>query len=149
MIDLIRIVKSSRTLEAFEGGRRVFLFRAALGRCPSGPKERAGDGKTPEGTYRVCLKNPRGKFGPSLGLDYPSPRDALRGGADEKLQRLIEERHRLGERPPWGSFLGGEICIHGGGAASDWTEGCIALEDGDIALLFPGVPMHCPVEILA
>ena len=148
MIDRIRIVKSLRTLEAFENGRRVFAFRAGLGRCPEGPKEREGDGRTPEGVYRVCLKNPAGRFGPSLGLDYPSPADAVKGGADARLLSLIEEAHRLGKRPPWGSFLGGEICVHGGGASSDWTAGCVALDDGDIALLYPAVPLHCPVEIL-
>ena len=148
MINLVRIVKSERTLEAFENGQKAFSFRIGLGRCPEGPKPREGDGRTPEGAYRVCLKNPAGRFGPSLGLDYPSPADALNGGADDHLLFLIEEAHRLGNRPPWGSFLGGEICIHGGGSGSDWTAGCIALDDKDIALLFPAVPLHCAVEIL-
>lgn len=148
MIDRIVIVKSQRTLEAFENGRKVFSFRVGLGRCPEGPKEREGDGRTPEGAYLVCLKNPAGRFGPSLGLDYPSPADARKGGADERLFGLIEEARRLGNRPPWGSFLGGEICIHGGGAGSDWTAGCVALDNRDIALLFPAVPLRCPVEIL-
>ncbi|MBR4501433.1 MAG: L,D-transpeptidase family protein [Clostridia bacterium] len=148
MIDLVRIVKSKRTLEAIENGRKAFSFRIGLGRCPEGPKEREGDGRTPEGIYHVCLKNPAGRFGPSLGLDYPSPSDALKGGADERLLGLIKEAHRLGTRPPWGSYLGGEICIHGGGAGSDWTAGCVALDDDAIALLFPAVPLHCTVEIL-
>ncbi len=148
MIDRIRIEKSRRTLEAYENGRCVLCAPIALGKCPLGPKEREGDGKTPEGTYFVCLKKPQGRFGPSLGLDYPSPEDARCGGADEHLLGLVETARREGRRPPWGSFLGGEICIHGGGTASDWTAGCIALEDGDAETLFSLTPVHCPVEIL-
>ncbi len=148
MIDRIVISKSARSLEAFGEGKVLFRFRLALGSCPVGPKRAQGDGKTPEGTYHVCLKNPCGKFGPSLGLDYPSPEDALQNGADARLLDLITQARREGRRPPWGSFLGGEICIHGGGAASDWTAGCIALDDGDIAVLFPLTPLRCPVEIL-
>ena len=40
------------------------------------------------------------------------------------------------KRPPWGTSLGGEIYIHGGGNAPDWTAGCIALSDADMAVLF-------------
>ena len=148
MIDRIVIVKSERTLEAFENGQKAFSFRIGLGRCPEGPKQREGDGRTPEGVYRVCLKNPAGRFGPSLGLDYPSPADARKGGADERLLGLIEEARRLGNRPPWGSFLGGEICIHGGGAGSDWTAGCVALSDADAQALYDAVPLGTAVDIV-
>ncbi len=149
MIKTIQVSKSGRCLTALdEDGAEVFRFPIALGRCPKGPKERQGDGRTPEGRYFVCLKNPNGKFGPSLGLDYPSPEDAERLGADESLLHLIRTARLEGRRPPWGSPLGGEICIHGGGTASDWTAGCIALEDRDIAVLFPLVAQGTPVMIL-
>ena len=148
MIDRIRIIKSERLLVAECRGRPVLRFRAALGKCPAGRKEREGDGRTPEGEYRVCLKKAQGKYGPSLGLDYPSPEDARLGGADERLISLIESARREGRRPPWGSFLGGEIYIHGGGSGSDWTAGCIALDDADAARLFDETPLLCPVEIV-
>ena len=148
MIDRITVFKSQRLLIASRNGRAVFRFRAALGSCPMGPKERQGDGRTPEGAYRVCLRNPRGKFGPSLGLDYPSPEDAAINGADARLLSLIESARREGRRPPWGSFLGGEICIHGGGSGRDWTVGCIALDDADMERLFEVTPAMCPVDIL-
>ncbi|MEI3429446.1 MAG: L,D-transpeptidase [Christensenellales bacterium] len=48
------------------------------------------------------------------------------------LKRL--SRHK--KRPPWGTSLGGEIYIHGGGNAPDWTAGRIALSDADMAVLF-------------
>jgi L,D-peptidoglycan transpeptidase YkuD (ErfK/YbiS/YcfS/YnhG family) len=34
--------------------------------------------------------------------------------------------------PPQNTKLGGDIYIHGNGAGSDWTWGCVALENEDI-----------------
>ena len=138
-----------------KGERRLYLIRnhtvwkdfaVALGSAPVGPKEREGDGRTPEGIYRVCLKK-QGKWGPSLGISYPNRADALRCGADEELLRAIEAAEASGTRPPWGSALGGEIFIHGGGTARDWTGGCVALSDADAETLYHAVPLSCPVRI--
>lgn len=131
----ILIEKAKRLLTVTEENERLFSCRVALGFAPLGNKEKEGDGKTPEGQYFVCLKK-MGKYGFSLGINYPSVQDALRLGADEELLRCIREREEKGVRPPWGSPLGGEIFIHGGGTASDWTAGCIALRDEDAEKLY-------------
>ena len=55
----------------------------------------------------------------------------------ESLLACIRDRAARGERPPWGTFLGGEIYIHAGGSAENWTAGCIALDAGDMESLFP------------
>lgn len=144
----ILVEKRARRLTVTDGdGRRLFSCAVALGKNPEGPKERAGDGKTPEGEYFVCLKQ-TGRYGPSLGLSYPSVRDALRLGADEALLACIREREARLERPPWGTALGGEICIHGGGAERDWTAGCIALDDADDQTLYDLTPPGTKVIIL-
>ncbi len=127
--------------------REVFSCPVALGFAPEGNKEREGDGKTPEGRYFVCLKK-QGKYGPSLGISYPSLQDALRLDAEEELVRCIREREGQGVRPPWGSFMGGEIYIHGGGAQTDWTAGCIALNDADAETLYALCDEGTDVEIL-
>ena len=137
-----------RILLLDDEGREIFHAAIALGNSPTGAKEKAGDGKTPEGEYYVCLKK-MGKYGPSLGVSYPSEADALRAKADAALLLLIRERAQRMERPPWGSPLGGEIYIHGGGAKSDWTAGCIALEDEDAADLFSRVPLGTKILITA
>lgn len=131
-----------------EKEQALFSCPVALGLCPEGPKERAGDGKTPEGVYFICLKK-QGKYGPSLGVSYPSERDARRAGADAALIACIRERALRKERPPWGTPLGGEIYIHGGGTASDWTAGCVALNDADAEALYALVPEGTEVEIRA
>lgn len=129
-----------------EQGTVMFACSVALGFAPLGNKEREGDGKTPEGRYFVCLKK-RGKYGPSLGINYPSVADAIRLGAGADLLQCIREREEKGVRPPWGSFMGGEIYIHGGGNDSDWTAGCIALSDADAEKLYALCEAGMEVEI--
>lgn len=135
------IEKHERRLTVFEGEREVFRCRAALGREPEGPKQREGDGRTPEGVYAICLVKERGKYGRSLGLSYPGIRDAqealLRGGDRPGYVSRCGQGPSRGRRPPWGSPLGGEIYIHEGGSHCDWTQGCIALDASDMDRLFP------------
>lgn len=38
--------------------------------------------------------------------------------------------------PPWDTNLGGEIMIHGHGSHSDWTLGCIAVENDVMDILW-------------
>lgn len=143
----IRIEKSARRLTLLSDGQTIFNASIALGPHPEGPKEREGDGRTPEGRYFVCLKK-IGKYGPSLGVSYPNEEDALRASADAALLACIRERAARLERPPWGSALGGEIYIHGGGTSADWTQGCIALSDEDAAALYARTPLGTEIEIL-
>lgn len=143
----ILIEKAMRRLTAVDDEGAVRLqCRIALGSAPQGPKCREGDGKTPEGAYFVCLKK-IGKYGPSLGVSYPNVRDAERCGVDAELVACIRACEAQGKRPPWGTFLGGEIYIHGGGAERDWTAGCIALRDEDAARLYDLIPLGTPILI--
>ena len=54
-------------------------------------------------------------------------------------------RNRKG--PLQNTPLGGLIYIHGNGAQSDWTWGCVALENEDIRELFNAVSIGTPVSI--
>jgi lipoprotein-anchoring transpeptidase ErfK/SrfK len=65
------------------------------------------------------------------------------------LNDAIREAQRRGQRPPWDTPLGGTVGIHGNGAGSDWTWGCVALEDGDIEELWEVCPLGTPVVIQA
>ena len=143
---LIEKQKRRLTLRG-DAGETLLCCPIALGGQPLGPKEREGDGRTPEGRYFVCLKK-IGKYGPSLGISYPNTRDALRCGAEASLLACIREREAQRLRPPWGSPLGGEIFIHGGGTLRDWTAGCIALSDGDAQTLYEQTEKGTDVEIV-
>ena len=148
----IVIRKGARTLELFDGDTLINSYSLVLGFTPIGDKEIEGDGKTPEGEFYVFTKNPKSKFYLSLGISYPSTDDAERGLEQELISReefdSINDAVSEKKTPPQKTRLGGEIYIHGGGTASDWTEGCVALENGDIAELFEAVPVGTPVTIL-
>ncbi|MBR1583958.1 MAG: L,D-transpeptidase [Clostridia bacterium] len=143
----IVIEKAARRLTLLDGDQPLFSAPIALGSAPVGPKSRARDGRTPEGRYFVCLKKV-GKFGPALGISYPNEADARTARADEGLIACIRDRAARRERPPWGTALGGEIYIHGGGTAGDWTAGCIALNDDAAASLYGLTPLGTDIQIL-
>lgn len=145
------VSKAGRRLELHAEGRVVREYRVGLGQRPEGDKERQGDLRTPVGDYYVCVKNPKSSFYLSLGLSYPNREHAARGLRDklitraehDRIVRAIERR----QRPPWDTALGGEIFIHGGGSASDWTWGCLALDNPDVKELFDSLPLGTPVRI--
>jgi hypothetical protein len=56
-VDLILIEKSARTLTLIQDGQPVRSWRIALGFAPKGDKARQGDGRTPEGSFRIDRRN--------------------------------------------------------------------------------------------
>ncbi len=131
----LEVHKSSRRLDAFSGDRRLRSYDVSLGFAPLGHKLQQGDGKTPVGRYEIDRKNPQSLFYLSLGLSYPNRTDV----------RLASAR---GVNP------GGDIFIHGqpnGQKArkrrGDWTEGCIALTNAEMATLYHAVEVGTPVYI--
>jgi len=147
----IVVTKAERRLKLFDGAEAVRVFPVALGFGPEGDKVRARDGRTPEGEFYVCMRNARSQFFLSLGLSYPDEEDAERGLRDGLITRAQHRRIvsavREGRCPPWSTPLGGEIFIHGGGVASDWTWGCVALENAAVRELFDAVPPGTSVVI--
>ncbi|HEX5707918.1 MAG TPA: L,D-transpeptidase [Pyrinomonadaceae bacterium] len=147
----IVVEKAARRLTLYAGDERLRVYRVGLGTSPVGDKVRSGDRRTPEGEFFVCVKNERSAFYLSLGISYPDERAAERGLRDGLITRAqyrrIMNAARRKRTPPWDTALGGEIFIHGRGASSDWTWGCIALEDEDIKELFDAVPVGTPVRI--
>ena len=148
----IVIHKRARTLKLFDGRKLVRSYKMVLGSVPVSDKEVEGDGRTPEGEFYVFVKNDKSKFTLSLGLSYPSSEDAERGvraglissSEAEEIKASINVK----AMPPQKTRLGGEIYIHGGGIDRDWTDGCIALSDNDIAELFSLARIGMPVTIL-
>ncbi len=148
----IVVVKSKRRLYVIDGDTIVRRYPIALGKNPRGDKTTRGDGKTPEGIYRVCVKNPKSRFYKSIGIDYPSQQHAekafVNGLISAQEYRKIIMAHERKNIPPWDTKLGGAIFIHGGGAYADWTDGCIALYNTDMDELFKIVSIGTPVYIL-
>lgn len=149
---MLYVYKRERRLLVVDNKVLVRDYHIALGPQPQGDKYYRGDGRTPEGEFFVCAKNPMSKYYKSLGLNYPSIRhaeEALRMGTIswEQYQKIVQANENAA-LPPAGTPLGGDIFIHGGGDRTDWTLGCIALQDADIGELYEAIPVGTPVKIL-
>lgn len=123
-----------------------------LGPDPAGTKLQQGDGRTPEGEYYVCTRLERSRFHRFLGLSYPGIADARRGYREGLLtgaerDRIVAAQVKR-QQPSWNTRLGGAVGIHGNGSSSDWTAGCIAVEDREIEELFAVLPLGTPVTVL-
>ncbi len=122
------VIKERHLLQVYKEGRVVRSMRVDLGAYSLRQKSYAGDRTTPEGRYHVTRKKGFGqsKYGLALLLNYPNEEDLRRFQA-------AKARHELSGR----SRIGGLIEIHGqGGRGEDWTDGCIAPSDADMAWLY-------------
>jgi len=136
--DRILIEKKERRLTLISKGKVLKTYKIALGGNPSGPKEKQGDNKTPEGTYFIDSRNKNSRYHLSLHISYPN-------GKDKKRAK------ELGVSP------GGDIMIHGikngfswvGDLHTevDWTKGCIAVTDEEIEEITKLAPNGTIVEI--
>ncbi len=137
--DRIVVHKAERRLVLFRGETELTGYDIALGRNPRGHKQREGDGRTPEGRYRIDWRNPQSRYHLSLHISYPEAAD----------------RAQAAER---GDDPGGMIMIHGlpnglgtlgaSGLLRDWTEGCIAVTNEAIQDIWRRVADGTPIEIL-
>ena len=145
------VKKSERKLEVFDGEKLVKTYRIGLGFAPVGDKEKQGDGKTPEGEFYIFTKNDQSRFYLSIGVSYPSIEDAERGLREKLISKdqhdEIVEAIKNKKTPLQNTKLGGEIYIHGNGSKTDWTLGCVALEDAEMKELFDAIPIGTSVKI--
>ncbi|HVN57152.1 MAG TPA: L,D-transpeptidase family protein [Bacteroidales bacterium] len=136
----IIVDKFSKKCYVYLSGTKKYEFDAELGRNWVGNKHRMGDKATPEGNYKIITKM-QGKDTPyhkALAIDYPNNDDI------EKFKSDLAK----GNIPSY-SRIGGGIEIHGGGGRGvDWTEGCIALTDNEIDLVYNIVKVGTPVTIV-
>jgi murein L,D-transpeptidase YafK len=138
-VDHVVVKKSARVLELYKGAELVRSYSVSLGRRPIGPKERTGDGRTPEGNYRLDYRKLESSFHRALHISYPDSKDVAAARA-----KALD--------------AGGLIMVHGmknglgwiGRAhrAFDWTDGCVAVTDREIEEIIRVVPDGTPITIL-
>ena len=120
------------------GGRIERAYVANLSRNWYRLKSQEHDASTPEGEYRIKTKLHSGSFGQALLLDYPNADDRARFNALKKTGAI-----------PVRARIGGSIEIHGGGRLnSDWTDGCVSLENPEMADLYKRAYTGMPVTIV-
>jgi murein L,D-transpeptidase YafK len=147
----IVVRKAERKLLLYSNDRLVRTYHVGLGLSPVGDKERQGDHRTPEGDFYIFTKNAKSAFYLSLGVSYPNQDHAKRGMRDGLITQAqynqIAAAIQQKKTPLQRTKLGGDIYIHGHGAQTDWTWGCVALENEDIKELFEAVEVGTPVRI--
>ena len=147
----IIVKKGQRKLFLYSAGKLLRTYRVGLGLSPVGDKVREGDRRTPEGGFYIFTKNNKSQFYLSLGISYPNAAHAERGLREGLINRTqydsILRALKAKKAPPQNTALGGDIYIHGNGAGSDWTWGCVALENEDIRELFDAIQVGTPVVI--
>ena len=147
----IVVKKAERKLFLYSNNKIVRTYHVGLGLSPVGDKVREGDRRTPEGDFYIFTKNDKSAFYLSLGISYPNALHAARGLRDGLINRsqyeTIMRALKARKAPPQNTRLGGDIYIHGHGSSSDWTWGCVALENEDIRELFDAVNVGTPVTI--
>ncbi|MEM8777059.1 MAG: L,D-transpeptidase family protein [Pseudomonadota bacterium] len=129
----IYVLKKQRLMYLMHNRQVLKAYRIGLGFAPVGDKKVEGDGKTPEGWYRIDRRNPDSEFHLSLGISYPNARD-------------VAEARKLGKSP------GGDIFIHGrgtlvGALVRDWTWGCIAVTNDEMEEIYAMVRTGTPILI--
>jgi murein L,D-transpeptidase YafK len=138
LADRVLVRKSERRLYLMRGNDVLRAYHVSLGLNPDGHKERAGDFRTPEGSYRLTRRNARSDFFLSIQVSYPNERD-------------VKNARRNGWQP------GGSIMIHGLPndprhgpdyyATQDWTDGCIAVTNADMVEIWMMTSDNVPIDI--
>jgi murein L,D-transpeptidase YafK len=136
--DRVVVYKAARRLELLRGDEVLRSYKVALGLQPQGHKERAGDFRTPEGSYRLVRRNARSGYFLSIQISYPDPDD-------------VKHAKARGWEP------GGAIMIHGMPntlkreptyyETRDWTDGCIAVSNSDMVEIWMLTQNNIPIEI--
>lgn len=136
--DEVVVIKHKKRMDLLKNGDVLKSFRVSIGKNEKGDKQQHGDGRTPEGRYRLIWKNPNSDYYLSIKISYPDHSDILRA-------------RRKGVDP------GGDIFIHG---VPDWmrwfskmhrwfgyTQGCIMVTNREMDEIWRTVPAGTPIEI--
>lgn len=118
LVNKVLVVKSERKMYLLKDSNIVKTYSIALGPSPVGQKEYEGDGKTPEGIYTLDWQKWNSTTFHSFHISYPNKIDSARAKTK-------------------GLQAGSNIMVHGTSKGfkqkKDWTNGCIALSNKDMA----------------
>jgi lipoprotein-anchoring transpeptidase ErfK/SrfK len=155
----IRASKADRRVYLYRGTRLMKTFKADFGYNAFSDKERRGSTqlrdhwRTPEGQFYVVRRNPNSQFYKALVLNYPTASDARRGYRNGLISRAerdaIIQADESTRMPPMNTELGGWVEIHGDGtgAATNWTQGCVAVTNDDMNTLWWWTQVGTPVLV--
>ncbi|MEO9651327.1 MAG: L,D-transpeptidase family protein [Roseobacter sp.] len=134
-VTFVVVNKEARRMHLFHDNSLLRSYDINLGFAPEGHKRFEGDGKTPEGLYRIDRRNPNSSFHLSLGISYPNVNDYAAAKAE-------------------GKSPGGDIFIHGQKSpfkkdSVDWTWGCISVTNAEMEEIYSMVKTGTLIKLNA
>ena len=143
--DKLVVYKAKRKMYAYKNGKVVEEFRISLGDkggANGGNKVKAGDYRTPEGTYRIVRKKCDNRLYKSLMISYPNEADKARARAKGVSPGGYITIHG---QPKWNADGRGDNFT----LSRDWTEGCVAVPNLAMDKLWKAVENGVKIEIHA
>lgn len=136
--DRVLVDKSDEKLYLLDGDKVLAEYSVSFGANPKGHKREKGDERTPEGSYVLDFKKADSAYYKAIHISYPNDADkeaAAKRGVDPGGDIMIHgQRNQLG----WLSFITQRF---------NWTDGCIAVTNGDMDEIWQMVPARTPIEI--
>lgn len=140
----IIVDKSDYELKVYDDEGWYATYPVVFGGKDAGDKMKAGDKKTPNGTFKVILKKIHPKWGPELLLNYPN-NVSYQKFNERKQKGLIPKNARIGDG----------IAIHATRPEEEWTidnfynwtDGCVSVKYTEMKDLFSYIPVGTPVTI--
>lgn len=140
-IDKIVVYKSKRELYAYSNGELLYRFDISLGKnADKGNKIKAGDYRTPEGSYTIVRKKCDPRLYRSLMISYPNEADKARAS---KLGVNAGGYITIHGQPKWNADGHGDAYT----LAHDWTQGCMAVPNKDMDKLWRAVKNGVKIDI--
>tara|TARA_R110000868_G_scaffold13223_4_gene62091 strand:+ start:5356 stop:5865 length:510 start_codon:yes stop_codon:yes gene_type:complete len=136
--DRIVIEKTAHRMVLYHGGNILKSYWVALGGGGLDPKKREGDGRTPEGIYKITERKADSRFHLALRISYPDEKDKARAkaqGVPPGSHIMIHGmRNGFGWLSPFNTWF-------------DWTDGCVAITNAQMNEIWERVPVGTEVEI--
>lgn len=140
----IIIDKSDYELKVYDDEGWYATYPVVFGSKDLSDKQKEGDKRTPDGSFKIILKKIHPKWGPELLLDYPNE-ESVRRFNTRKEKGVISKTAKIGNG----------IAIHATRPAEEWTvdnfynwtDGCISVKYTEMKDLFSYIPVGTPVTI--
>ena len=141
----ILVKKAERVVEILFKDELLIKYPCVLGFDPVGDKMQEGDGKTPEGKFKIKAMYPHKSWSYFIWFDYPNQSSYLKF-KERKANNLISPT----------ATIGGEVGFHGVPEKNDeiiekkidWTLGCISLSTKNIKDLYQSIGLETTIEII-
>jgi murein L,D-transpeptidase YafK len=136
--DEVVVLKEKRVLQLLAKGQVFETFPIALGAHSIGTKRQLGDGRTPEGLYRIDGRTTKTRWSRELHISYPNAHDRAQAAAEHVdpgggiYIHAMPRDYGPYDPPRW---------------YKDWTTGCIAVGNAAIVKIWDAVPDGTPIDI--